>query len=257
VRAGDTITFGARSAPPPIPVPAAPLPILYVDDDVVAVDKPPGLPTTVGRTPGPSVAAILLARFPEMTALADPQHAGLVHRLDTGTSGLLLAARRAGMHTRLRAAFAQKRVAKAYLAVVIGRLAEPQVVTRPLARHRRSRGRMIVAGNSTKQWPATTEIVPIAGDDGLTVVRLHMRTGVTHQLRVHLAALGHPIVGDRRYGAKALDSASLEMPLPSWHFLHAHKIAFDDAELPWTIATPFPAHWEPLFTSRGWAIPTD
>jgi 23S rRNA pseudouridine1911/1915/1917 synthase len=256
VRAGDTITI--REAVPGRETPiAVPLTVVYADPRMVAIDKPPDLPTTTGRTPGPSVAATLLSRYPEMAALSDARHAGLVHRLDTGTSGLLLAARDPETHTRLRTAFTHKHVVKDYLAVVAGRLAEPRCLTQALTRHPRSRGRMIVARDAHDGWAATTEIVPIQGDDALTVVRLRMRTGVTHQLRVHLATLGHPIVGDRRYGRKPCDDSALGVPLPPWHYLHAWTIACDDPGLfPW-IATPFPAHWRALFTLRSWSIPTD
>ena len=257
VRTGDSVTLGGRVGAAAPPVASPPLVMLYVDDDVVAVDKPPGLPTTVGRTPGPSLAAALQIRFPEMTAAGDPRHAGLVHRLDTGTSGLLVAARTAVTHTRLRAAFRRKAVVKEYLAVITGHLAESRVVTQPLARHHRSPGRMVPGRGARRTWPAVTEILPIGGDATLTIVRLRMRTGVTHQLRVHLATLGHPIVGDRRYGRTALDPMTIGVPLPSWHFLHARRIAFDDADLPWSLATPFPSHWEPLFAARRWPIPTD
>jgi 23S rRNA pseudouridine1911/1915/1917 synthase len=257
VNAGDVVTIAREPARDVDDAPIASLALLYVDDELVAVDKPPALPSTAGRTPGPSVATALLARFPEMAALGDPRHAGLVHRLDTGTSGLLLAARGAAVHARLRAAFRRKAVVKDYLAVVTGRLGEPRRVTQSLARHRRSRGRMVAAPASERSWPATTDVVPIGGDEAFTVVRLRMRTGVTHQLRVHLAGLGHPIVGDRRYGGRAQDPSLLGVPTPAWHFLHARRIRFDDPDLPWAVATPFPAHWEPLFAARRWRMPAD
>jgi 23S rRNA pseudouridine1911/1915/1917 synthase len=256
VRAGDTITVAAPTRPPAPTTPAPPLVAVHEDDELVAVDKPPGLPTTIARVPGPSLAALLLARFPEMATLDAHGHAGLAHRLDTGTSGLLIAARRADVHARLRDAFARKAVQKDYLAVVVGRVTTSHVVTAPLARHRRSRNRMVVARAAHKAWPARTDVAPIRGDDALTLVRLRMRTGVTHQLRVHLATLGHPILGDRRYGARAGDPAIVPPP-GAWHFLHAWRLAFDDPALPRGIATAFPAHWRPLFAARGWSTEID
>jgi len=256
VRAGDTITFREpeRETVPTEITPS--LTVLYEDAELVAVDKPPAVPTTIGRMPGPSIAAALLARFPEMAALDERGHAGLVHRLDTGTSGVLLAARTPRAHETLRAAFAEKRVVKDYLAVVAGRLAGPQLVSQPLARHPRSRGRMIPAREGRKAWPAATEVVPIGGDDAFTIVRLRMRSGVTHQLRVHLAGLGHPILGDRRYGPTHADPLPRGDTPPGWHYLHAWTIACDDADVLPGIATPFPAHWRPLFAARGWSIPS-
>jgi 23S rRNA pseudouridine1911/1915/1917 synthase len=252
VRAGDTITLAgwpreAASPPPPMP-----LIVLYSDDDLIAVDKPPGVPATIGPTPGPSLASALLARFPEMAALDGTRHAGLVHRLDTGTSGLLLAARHPIAYTRLRDAFTSKAVQKDYIAVVGGRIENPQEVAVPLARHRRSRGRMVAEPAATRGWPARTEVLPIGGDGDLTVVRLRMRTGVTHQLRVHLALLGHPIVGDLRYGTRKVDRR-IGMPIPAWHFLHARAIDFDDPALPRGLATTFPDHWRPFFAARHWS----
>jgi 23S rRNA pseudouridine1911/1915/1917 synthase len=255
VRAGDRITFDGRATTGDQPVAPAPLTIAYEDDDLLVIDKPAGMPTTTGRSPGPSVAAALLAHDPAMATFGDARHAGLVHRLDTGTSGLLIAARHGVAHARLRAAFASKRAVKEYLAVVHGRLTSTAVVDTPLARHRRSRSRM-VAARGGRGWPARTEIEPIGGDATYTVVRLRMRTGVTHQLRAHLAMHGHPILGDRRYGRDP--ASALAEPSPDgWHYLHARAIAFDDATLPSDLAVPFPAHWRPLFEARRWTNPAE
>jgi 23S rRNA pseudouridine1911/1915/1917 synthase len=257
VRAGDAITI--RHMAPPEARPDAgdvPLALLHVSDEIVAVDKPPGLPTTIGAGDGASLAAALVARFPEMAAL-DARHAGLVHRLDTGTSGILLAGRSREAYDRLRAAFTTRRVAKEYLAVVAGRVSSRHVVTHALARHPRSRGRMVVARHTARAWPAETEVTPIGGDAELTLVRLHMRTGVTHQLRVHLATLGHPIVGDRRYGGNLADPTLHDLALPSWHFLHARALAVADDAFSGPVIAPFPAHWEALFAARRWTRPSD
>lgn len=115
---------------------------------------------------------------------------------------------------------------------------------------------MVVARGARKAWPAHTEVVPITGDDALTLVRLRMRTGVTHQLRVHLAALGHPVLGDRRYGRRTGEPAVASAP-DAWHFLHAWRLAFDDPAFPRGIATAFPAHWRPLFAAHGWPTEID
>ena len=111
---------------------------------------------------------------------------------------------------------------------------------------------MVAGRASVRAWPARTEVLPIGGDGDLTVVRLRMRSGVTHQLRVHLALLGHPIVGDLRYGTREVDRR-IGMPILAWHFLHARAIDFDDPALPCGIATTFPEHWRPLFAARHWS----
>ncbi|MCC6764825.1 MAG: RluA family pseudouridine synthase [Deltaproteobacteria bacterium] len=258
LRAGDLVTVGAATGDTePAASAAGPeLAIVHLDDAIVAVDKPPGLPTTRGASEAPSLAAALCVRFPEMAAI-DARHAGLVHRLDTGTSGVLVAARSLEHSTRLRAAFAAKRVAKEYLAVVRGRIETPAKIDRPLARHPRSRRRMVIAHATARAWSAETAVVPIGGDARFTLVRLSMRTGVTHQLRVHLAALGHPIVGDTRYGgaAAAPERSDLGIEPPTWHFLHARALAFDDDGLAPSLAAAFPEHWRRLFAARGWTPP--
>lgn len=251
VREGDVLTFTAPAGDPPAPA-MTPLVEIYADTDALALDKPPGLPSTIGRGPGTSVASALLEHHPEMAAFGDARHAGLVHRLDTGTSGLLLAARHAEAHARLRTAFATKRVVKAYLAVVVGAVRAPTAVTTPLARAPRSRRRMVVT-RADRGWPAHTEVSPLATDGTLSVVGLRMRTGVTHQLRVHLASIGHPVLGDTRYGSHDA-RPDVGLPLADWHYLHARAVTFDDADLTPTIATPFPAHWRELFAARGWRV---
>jgi 23S rRNA pseudouridine1911/1915/1917 synthase len=251
VYAGDIVTVRPLGKPP-APSAMPPLTVVYVDDELLAIDKPPGMPTTIGATAGPSVAAALVAAHPEMATIGDARHSGLVHRLDTGTSGLLLAARRPETYARLRAAFRRKTIVKDYLAVVAGTVRQPDVVDAPLARRPGRRGRMMVArGGTAKAWAAETEIRPIRGDADYTLVRLRMRTGVTHQLRVHLAAFGHPIVGDRRYEPRAERVSTPGAAVP-WHYLHAWRIGSDAGDLPRQIATEFPPHWRRFFEARGW-----
>jgi 23S rRNA pseudouridine1911/1915/1917 synthase len=271
VAAGDEVTVAATGEAPaalqPLPMPLA---IVYCDEQLVAVDKPPGVPSIAGRSGAASLAAGLVHRFPEMAAIDPARAAGLVHRLDTGTSGLLVAARTPFAYHRLRDAFAAKTIVKEYVAVVHGRIATNGVVTAPLARRRRSRKRMVVAESNTG-WHAATEYRPLSTAGELTLVQLRMRTGVTHQLRVHMAHLGHPVVGDRRYGsasdtastaaraastgARAHVAAANAMSDAAWHYLHALRIEAEHGELLHAIATSFPAHWRPLFERLGW--PTD
>lgn len=248
VRAGDEIAVLLPAEPEPPSVADPRVRLVHRGARFVAVDKPPGLPTTAGPTPGPSVAAALLARFPEMAVIEGPRAAGLAHRLDTGTSGLLVAARSAEAHAALRAAFREKAVIKDYLAIVLGRLRAPRTVSHPLRRHPRSQRRMILArAEAPGSWPAVTSVAPLRTAPALTLVHLRMRTGVTHQLRVHLAALGHPVLGDARYGGA--DAAGAE---PEWHYLHAAVLRADVAGLPPRLAAPFPRHWRALCERLGW-----
>jgi 23S rRNA pseudouridine1911/1915/1917 synthase len=250
VRSGDEVTVHAlpaaeqRLAPTP-----AMLAIVYANRHLVAVDKPPAMPSTGGTTAGASVASILLARFPAMARIDATRAAGLVHRLDNGTSGLLIAARHPASYRRLRLEFSRKAVEKDYLAVVRGRVREAGRIARAL--ERRARGRMAPARpGTTSGWHAATDFTPLCYGDGLTLVRLRMRTGVTHQLRVHMALLGHPVLGDRRYGHAIARAAAPEAR--GWHYLHAAAVRFDAADLPRRLEAPFPAHWEPLFERLGW-----
>lgn len=266
LQGGDEVVVDAsRLAIAPLRATPADLRILFCDDDLVAIDKPAGMPSTAGPSAAPSAAGALLERFPDMAAIDPVRAAGLVHRLDTGTSGLLLAARRPEVYRRLRSAFARKIVVKEYLAVVRGQLTAPGRVTRPLRRDRRRRGRMVVGTAHGPGWAAETEYAPLAHAPAFTLVRLRMRTGVTHQLRAHLAHLGHPVLGDNRYGAKnnraaiepiaaRRDASADELPQGAgWHYLHALRVWCDDPGVLPELATPFPAHWQPLFTQLGWS----
>jgi 23S rRNA pseudouridine1911/1915/1917 synthase len=188
-----------------------------------------------------------------LAAIDARRGAGLVHRLDTGTSGLLLAARTPDAYARLRQAFRRKLIEKHYLAIVHGRLEAERTIVQPLRRHRRSRRRMVQAHpGQAGSWPATTDVRPLLRSAALTLVHLRMRTGVTHQLRVHLASIGHPVLGDRRYGEpRRRDDASLGAE-PGWHFLHAALVRMDLPGLPARLATDAPSHWHALCTRLGW-----
>ncbi len=255
LHAGDEITVPERALQRSelIPTPIE-LAILHCDRAIVAIDKPPGMPTTGGMSPLPSVAGALLSRFPEMATIDRVRAAGLVHRLDTATSGLLVAARTPMVHRRLRSAFAAKAILKEYVAVVEGRLRDAGRVAQRLARHPRSRKRMIAA-SAERGWRAETAYTPLAHASDATLVRLRMRTGVTHQLRVHMAELGHPVLGDRRYGRRTANTARGDSGSASWHYLHAYRMVGDDPDLlGTTLATPFPRHWRPLFEQLGWRL---
>jgi 23S rRNA pseudouridine1911/1915/1917 synthase len=201
------------------PEPDLPLRVLFEDAHVVAIDKPGGVP---GHALDPdqrgTVAAALLARYPELAAVADPLAAGLVHRLDTGTSGVLLAARTAEAHRELRAAFRRHDVTKRYVAVVAGTPAIGAVVDAALAHDPGDRRRMRLARPTDRAWPARTEVVAVEPHGELAVIEVEIRTGVTHQVRVHLARLGHPIVGDALYGGPTGPLAAHR------HALHARRL---------------------------------
>jgi 23S rRNA pseudouridine1911/1915/1917 synthase len=199
VRSGDTVTTPLVASLQPNH--ALPIKVVHVDDALIVVDKPAGIASVALRhTDLATVANFLLAHFPE-TATASPSHleAGLTHRLDTATSGLLLAARTPAMYTALRAQFHSHLPKKNYCALVVGELCTGGTISAPLAPGGKGRQRMRVDYGSTGQAASTT-YVPLEVLPGSTLVKITISTGVRHQIRAHLAALGYPIVGDTLYG---------------------------------------------------------
>ena len=224
VPAGAVVTVPALE-PRPAPEPALDVPIVHEDEHLVVLDKPGGMPAHAldPRERG-TVAAFVLARYPETAGVGDPLAPGLVHRLDTGTSGLLLVARTPEAYRHLREALRTHAVEKRYLALVAGRPpAAHWRVEVPLAHDPHDRRRMVAASPGQRTWPASTEL-RVAGNAGPhALVEAIMHTGVTHQVRVHLALGGHPVVGDELYGGPpaglprgrhALHAVALRFPHP-------------------------------------------
>lgn len=209
----------ADAALRPVPDPALSLPVLHVDAALVVVAKPPGMPSHPLR-PGErgTAANALVAHWPECAAVGrDPREAGLVHRLDTDTSGVLVAARTQPAWTAVRAAFAQGNVHKRYLALVHGEPAGTGCDL-PLVH----RGKRMAAARSTDPaaLPALTHWSLIERLGPFSLLECTAQTGRMHQVRVHLFLAGAPIAGDRTYGPSALPDA---LPLRG-HFLHAFSI---------------------------------
>ena len=217
LRPGDEITL------PDLPVALAPepalaLPVLHEDAALAVIDKPGGMPAHAldPRQRG-TAAAFVLARWPETAAVGDALAPGLIHRLDGGTSGVLVVARTSESFTALRAALAARSIEKRYLAVVAGTAEDTRVDT-PLAHDTRDRRRMTAAKPDDRAWPAESEIRVVTPGRERSLVAVTMRTGVTHQIRVHLALAGHPVVNDILYGGPPAD-------LPeNRHALHASGI---------------------------------
>ncbi len=186
--------------------------VLHEDDTLVFVDKPAGVPSQPLQ-PGETgtVANALVAKYPEMASVGDdPREAGLAHRLDVETSGVMLAARTRAGWEKLRAAFSEDRaVEKKYLALVKGPLADEGTIDVPLAHA----GDHVVAGVSDGR-PAITEFSVRARRGSFALVDVKLITGVLHQVRAHLAAVGAPIVGDKLYGG-------VDEPGLTRFFLHA------------------------------------
>lgn len=237
---------------PPEPQPELALTVAYQDAAVVVLEKPPGMashPLKAGERG--TAANFLAAHFPECVGAnpAAPREAGLVHRLDIDTSGLLAAARTPSAHEALRQAFAARAVDKRYQAAVFGPIADEGEIELPLAHAPGDARRMVACGSEDeatrlKARPARTSFHVLERRGEASLLRVRIDTGVMHQIRVHLSAVGAPILGDALYGGPAIDG------LPR-HFLHASALGFQSpagtrVELESALAADLAAVWERL-----------
>jgi 23S rRNA pseudouridine1911/1915/1917 synthase len=235
----------------PAPQPELALSVLCVDDAIIAVDKPSGRPATA-RRPGDrdTVANALLAHFPEVAeSSASALEAGLVHRLDTGTSGILLAARTSAAYRDLRAQFASRRIGKLYLAVAAGTVAGSGRIAIPIAhapgqpdQMRLGTDRGFRRGRAGRFAQTRYRALRRGADRSLVAVAI--ATGVRHQIRVHLAAIGHPIVGDPLYGVAPVAPGRL--------LLHAARLRFRHPTSGAIIVLHAPLPAEFLSVRPGW-----
>jgi 23S rRNA pseudouridine1911/1915/1917 synthase len=224
VRAGATVDATPVDAPPLHATPEAiPLTILYEDEDVVAIEKPAGMVVHAGAGvhTGTLVNA-LLHRFSQLSGLGGEMRPGIVHRLDRFTSGVLLAAKNDAAHRKLAAQFSGRSVEKVYLALVHGRVAlETGRIDRPIARDPVKRTRMTARlSQGRAAWSAYRVLRRL---ERFTLLEVRIGTGRTHQIRVHLSSIGHPVAGDTLYGAP---SAIAGHPPLGRYFLHSHRITF-------------------------------
>jgi 23S rRNA pseudouridine1911/1915/1917 synthase len=225
VRAGDAIEVEPAVAPPLDAKPEAiPLTVLYEDADVVAIDKPAGMVVHAGAgVHSGTLVNALLHRFAELSGVAGALRPGIVHRLDRFTSGVLLVAKNDAAHRQLAAQFSGRRVEKVYLALVHGYVKlESGRIERPIARDPRHRTRMTARRAAGRA--AWSEYRVLRRFERFTLLEVRIGTGRTHQIRVHLSSIGHPVVGDTLYGAPAKIE---EQPLLGRFFLHAHRIRFE------------------------------
>jgi 23S rRNA pseudouridine1911/1915/1917 synthase len=195
---------------------SAPFTILYEDEHLLVVDKAAGLVVHPARGHREGTLAQLLAGI---AAGGEPERAGIVHRLDRDTSGLLVVARSDRIHGLLQAALAQRRIEREYVTLVLGRPpARSGTIEAPIGRDPQVRTRMAVGGNFPRA--ARTHFTLERALPAFTLLRVRLETGRTHQIRVHMQAIGHPVAGDPEYGAPG--ALGLER-----QFLHAARLAFD------------------------------
>ncbi len=235
VEAGDLVHV---EIPPPEPstVGAEPIPldVVYDDPDILVVAKPAGL--VVHPAPGHRTGTLvnaLLHHVEDLSGVGGVKRPGIVHRLDKDTSGLMIVAKHDRAHRRLANALKRREIRRAYLAACWGHVSDDRVtVDAPVGRSTRDRKRMAVVEHGR---PAVTHFQRLERWPAADLLRAELETGRTHQIRVHLAYSGHPVVGDPVYGAAGARGISgpdrpwareLERRVPR-QFLHAHRLEFD------------------------------
>ncbi|MBI5505659.1 MAG: RluA family pseudouridine synthase [Deltaproteobacteria bacterium] len=217
------------------------LEVLFEDAFVVAVNKPAGMVVhpAVGNRSGTLVNAVL-GRYPGAALPGEPTRAGIVHRLDRDTSGVILVARTVAAHESLARQFRERTVKKVYWAVVLGKVAGEGRIDAPIGRHPSDRKRMSTRGRPARS--AVTDVRPLESFGGATLIEARPLTGRTHQIRVHLAARGWPILGDSVYGGTRAPA------MIGRQALHAASIEFahPDTGRRLTVSAPLPSDFEAL-----------
>ncbi|HWS49726.1 MAG TPA: RluA family pseudouridine synthase [Microbacterium sp.] len=217
------VEWQAKEGPRIIPMAVPDLGIVYDDDEIVVVDKPTGVAAhpSLGWE-GPTVVGALAASGFRISTSGAPERKGVVHRLDVGTSGLMVVAKTESAYTALKRAFKERTVEKIYHAVVQGH-PDPLAGTidAPIGRHPSHSWKFAVVPDGK---PSVTHYETLEAFPGASLLEIHLETGRTHQIRVHMAAHRHPCVGDPLYGADPTMAARLGL---TRQWLHAHQLAFD------------------------------
>lgn len=253
-KAGQEVTVHLPPPPPPTPVPRSlPFGVLYEDDACIVVDKPAGMVTHPARGHrDDTLVNALLASGVALSGSGGAERPGILHRLDKETSGLLVVAKSDAAHAHIARQFAARSVVKRYRALVWGALAEETVdVDAPVGRDPKHRTRMAVvaSGRAARTTFRTLEVLR-----GASLVEASPRTGRTHQIRVHLAHLGRPIVGDRVYGGRrerGLEPGPLRRALEGLDrfLLHAFRLQFLSPAIgEVTVVSPLPPDFEAILT---------
>jgi 23S rRNA pseudouridine1911/1915/1917 synthase len=217
------VTWVSKTDPVIVPVVVADLGIIYDDDDIVVVDKPPGVAAhpSIGWD-GPTVLGALAGAGFRIATSGAAERAGIVHRLDVGTSGLMVVAKSESAYSALKRAFHDREVDKIYHAVVQGH-PDPLAGTidAPLGRHPGASWKFAIVADGK---PSVTHYETLEAFRAAALLEIELETGRTHQIRVHMAAQRHPCVGDTMYGADPSLSARLGL---SRQWLHAHRLGFE------------------------------
>lgn len=250
LRGGEEIRLhlpAARAEWTALPDASIPLAVHFEDEHLLAVEKPAGVASHPHRPDETgTLANAIVARYAGQNRIGEPLQAGLLHRLDGGTSGLMVAARNQEAFERLRAIWRSEQVEKVYLAIVRGVVTSAGRVDAPLAPHPKSARKMVVAGTAplagAQSAHTTFEPVQVVGERAL--LRVRIREGRRHQIRVHLESIGHPIVGDKLY-----DPTTEETELA----LHSHQITIPHPQTQETIplTSPLPPRLHHLLQKQS------
>jgi 23S rRNA pseudouridine1911/1915/1917 synthase len=222
---------------------ALPLPVIYQDHDVIVVDKPAGMVVhpAAGHASGTLVNA-LLHHIDDLSGIGGERRPGIVHRLDRGTSGLMVVAKHDAAHEELARQFRDREIEKEYLALVWGVVQAGRRIDEPIGRDPSNRKKMSARARRSRE--AVTRIVRAEHLKALTLAQVAIHTGRTHQIRVHLSAIGHPIVGDPLYGGlhRRVPGDLRAVTHLDRPFLHAARLAFkhpaDGRRMEFTSALP-------------------
>lgn len=202
VKSGEKIEI---DLPDPAPLEAVaediPLDIIYEDSDLIVVNKPQGMVVhpAAGNPNGTLVNALMWHCGDSLSAINGVIRPGIVHRIDKDTAGLLVAAKNNDAHIALAAQLKEKKANRRYLALVLGNVKEAGTVNKPIARSPSDRKKMAVVAGGRE---AVTHYTPLEHFNGYTLLECVLETGRTHQIRVHMASIGHPLAGDKVYGAR-------------------------------------------------------
>ena len=220
LRVNDLVEAEIGDEPSPALRPQdVPLTVLYSDDLIVVIDKPCGLVVHPGAgNREKTLAGAILYRFPEISGFGPAERPGIVHRLDKETSGVMVIARSPGAYASLQKQFKNRDVKKVYLGLAWGKMPAEGRIDWPIGRHIKHGQRMSI--RTRKPRPAETFYKVREQFKGMTLLEIRPVTGRTHQIRVHMAAAGHPLAGDSRYGRRKKDPKFLRL------FLHANRLSF-------------------------------
>jgi 23S rRNA pseudouridine1911/1915/1917 synthase len=263
VKTGDHIT-GRLPEPEPTTVLPEPIPldIVYEDDDLIVLNKPAGLVVhpAAGHPDGTLVNA-LVCHCPDLEGIGGEKRPGIVHRLDKDTSGIMVVTKSTRAHLHLSEQFKQRHIDKTYLALVLGSPEKQAgIIDLPIGRHPTDRKKMSTVSRHARK--ALTHWRVKERFNGCTLLEIDLKTGRTHQIRVHCKAMGHPIVGDPVYGGRYLRKVSIcsnqgEVKLlaaAGRQMLHARRLQFDHpaSGRPLCFTAPMPKEMEALIDAlRG------